>query len=252
MPRIARVAPGGVVQHVLNRGNGRMRLFRKPADYGAFAALLAEAQGRAPAVGLLGWCLMPNHWHLVLRPRAAGQLSAFMRWLCNTHVRRWRQHWHTVGQGHVYQGRFKNFPVQSDRHLLTVLRYVESNPLRAGLVRRAQDWRWSSLRAACGDDDEDAAGPGTERATRDATPNPTTTRDVRPFPRLSEPPLPRPRGWLDLVNQPPLADRLAALRQSVTRGRPFGDPAWTARTADRLGLAFTLRPRGRPRKQEEQ
>jgi putative transposase len=252
MPRIARVAPAGVIQHVLNRGNGRMRLFRKPADYDAFAALLAEAQLRIPAVRLLGWCLMPNHWHLVLSPRAAGQLSAFMRWLCNTHVRRWRQHWHTVGQGHVYQGRFKNFPVQSDRHLLTVLRYVESNPLRAaGLVRRAQDWRWSSLRSACGiGDGSDGDG---ERAAHKRASNAMTPQDqaLRQFPRLSEPPIPRPRGWLDLVNQPLPPDRLAALRQSVTRGRPFGDPAWTTRTATRLGLAFTLRPRGRPRKDEK-
>jgi putative transposase len=73
---------------------------------------------------------MSNHWHLVLWPRAAGDLSSFMRWLSNTHVRRWRQHRHTVGEGHVYQGRFKNFPIQNDAHLLTVLRYVEANPER--------------------------------------------------------------------------------------------------------------------------
>src|SRR5260221_3441967 len=147
VPRIAGVAAAGIVQHVLNRGNGRMRLFRKPADYDAFANLLADAAERVPAMRLLGYCLMPNHWHLILWPRAAGDLSAYVGWLSNTPVPRRRQHWHTVGQGHVYQGRFKSFPVQDDAHLLTLLRYVESNPLRAKLVTRAEQWRWSSLAA---------------------------------------------------------------------------------------------------------
>src|SRR5208283_892381 len=104
MPRIARVAAGGMVQHVLNRGNGRMRLFQKPADYAAFVDLLADAAERVPGVRLLGYCLMPNHWHLVLWPRKEGELSAYMRWLSNTHVRRWRQHWYSVGQGTCTRG----------------------------------------------------------------------------------------------------------------------------------------------------
>jgi putative transposase len=105
MPRIARVAAGDVVQHALNRGNGRVRLFRKPGDYAAFVDLLGAALDRTPGVRLLGWWFMPNHWHGVLWPAEDGELSTFMRWLANTHVRRWRQHDHSVGQGHVYQGR---------------------------------------------------------------------------------------------------------------------------------------------------
>jgi putative transposase len=220
MPRIARVAAGGIVQHVLNRGNGRMKLFHKPQDYQAFVDLLGEALDRVPGVSLLGWCLMPNHWHLVPLPAEDGDLSAFMRWLTNTHVRRWRQHWHSVGQGHVYQGRYKNFLIQDDRHYLTLLRYVEANALRANLVRRAQDWPWSSL----------------------TCPVTSAGRTL-----LSRGPLDRPADWISRVNEPLADDDLADVRTSVKRGRPFGGPIWTRRVAERLGLSFTLNDRGRPR-----
>ncbi|MGA3068411.1 MAG: transposase [Tepidisphaeraceae bacterium] len=224
MPRIARIAVGGMVQHVLNRGNGRMRLFQKPGDYAAFVDLMADAAERVAGVRVLGYCVMPNHWHLVLWPRRDGELSAYMRWLSNTHVRRWRQYWHTVGQGHVYQGRFKSFPVQSDRHLLTLLRYVEANPLRAGLVKRAEDWRWSSLRG-------------------DRSP------DGRAL--LTPWPVAKPKEWVEIVNEPMGKEQLSAARDSTRRGRPFGSAIWVKQTAERLGLGFTLRPRGRPRKIEK-
>src|SRR5262245_34324005 len=124
MPRAARRCPGGHVYHVLNRGNDRQRIFHKQGDARAFLRLLAEAKGRFPGVRLLGWCLMNNHWHLVLWPREEGELSAFMAWLSNAHVRRYRQHYHNNGNGHVYQGRFKSFVVgPDDRDFLTVLRY---------------------------------------------------------------------------------------------------------------------------------
>src|SRR3954447_16733920 len=144
MPRRARQAPGGLVYHVLNRAVGRMRIFSREGDYEAFRRVLLEAHGRLP-VRLLGYCLMPNHWHLVLWPRADGDLSRFMHWLTMTHTQRWRHHRRLVGLGPLYQGRFKSFPVQTDAHLLVLLRYVERNPLRANLVARAQDWAYGSL-----------------------------------------------------------------------------------------------------------
>ena len=103
---------------------------------------------------LLAWCLMPNHFHLVLWPHGDGDLSRWMQWLLTSHVRRYHRHYH--GSGHVWQGRFKAFPIEEDEHLWTVLRYVERNALRANLVRRAEDWPWSSAAAlkggnACGD-----------------------------------------------------------------------------------------------------
>ena len=173
---------------------------------------------------VLAYCLMPNHWHLLLWPRKEGDLGRFMHRLTVTHVRRWHEHHHSTGRGHVYQGTYKSFPVQEDMHFLKVAHYVERNALRANLVERAQDWRWCSLwrrqNAAGGEDG-----------------------------LLTEWPVPRPSDWLVRVNRPQLAAEEQALQLSVTRGRPFGDADWQARTASRLGLEKTFRPRGRPRKQ---
>src|SRR5437763_12062268 len=139
MPRRARIAPGGIVYHALNRGNGREKLFRKSDDFAAFERIMIEALRRYP-IRLLGYCLVPNHWHLVLWPARDGQMTQFLRWLTQTHSQRLHAHRHTAGTGHVYQGRFKSFPIERDEHLLAVLRYVERNALRARLVQRAQDW----------------------------------------------------------------------------------------------------------------
>ena len=220
MPRIARVAPGGVVYHVLNRGNGRRMIFHKDADAAAFVDLLRETKRRVP-MRVLGYCVMGNHWHAVLWPTGDGDLSRFMARLTTTHVRRYFLHYHDEAGGHLYQGRFKNFPVETDASLLNVLRYAEANPLRAGLVERAEDWRWSSLwRFARGEAD----------------------------PLVDPWPVDRPPDWLAWVNQPPDERDLSRLRTSVTRGRPYGGDDWVARMCRELGLTFTLRPRGRPRR----
>jgi putative transposase len=210
-----------MVFHVLNRGVGRMRLFGKEGDYEAFERVLIETLDLRP-MRLLAYCVMPNHWHLVVRPRADGDLGAFMQRLSITHARRWQEHRHRVGTGHIYQGRYKSFPVQRDEHFLSVCRYVERNPLRAGLVKRAEDWRWSSL---------------WRRGQRDP--------DARAC--LSDWPVDRPRDWRRCVNEPQGGAELDALRLCVARGRPLGSPAWTKRIAERLGLDSSLRPRGRPR-----
>jgi putative transposase len=178
-------------------------------------------------VPVLAYCVMPSHWHLVLWPQADGDLSRFVGWLTLTHTQRRHAHYHTTGSGHVYQGRFKSFPVQTDEHLLTVLRYVERNPLRAGLVGRAADWRWGSLWRR-------ERGPAEARAL------------------LAEGPVPRPAGWAAWVDAPQTAAELERLRRCSRRGQPFGDPAWVQEAARRLGLETTLRAPGRPRKQVHQ
>lgn len=144
MPRTARAAEAGMVYHVLNRGNGRMRLFHKPGDYEAFEQVLAEGLARYP-VELFTYAIMPNHWHLVVRPTSDGALGRWMGWIGVTHVRRHHEHYHRRGGGHLYQGRFKSFPVAEDEYFLTLCRYVEANPLRARLVERADAWPWSGL-----------------------------------------------------------------------------------------------------------
>ena len=125
MPRKLRNSRGGLAYHVMNRGNGRAAIFHKPADYEAFLGMLAQVRQAEPGVRVLGFCLMPNHWHLVLWPKADGQLSRFVQRLATTHVRRHHAHYHVQAGGHLYQGRFKAFPIQEDEHLLSVLRYVE-------------------------------------------------------------------------------------------------------------------------------
>ncbi len=143
MPRPARATGGGYCYHVINRGNGRAQVFHADGDYQAFIGLLSQACERLP-MRLLAYCLMPNHFHLALWPHHDGDLSRWMHWLLPAYVRRYQQ-WHE-SSGHVWQGRFKAFPIAQDEHLLTVVRYIELNPVRARLVARADDWRWSSAR----------------------------------------------------------------------------------------------------------
>jgi len=237
MPRFPRPPTGGIVCHVLNRSNARLPLFEQPADFELFERTLEQAHQRV-AIRTLAYCVMPDHWHLVLRPRADGDLAEFMRWLTVTHTQRWHAAHREAGGGHVYQGRYKLFPVQARKvrraersrgpvdkggSLWAVLRYVERNPLRMGLVRRAQQWRWGSLwRRTSGDADQRAL--------------------------LSDPPGGWPNDWISWVNRPQTPEEEAALVCCIARGRPFGTPEWVAATAVKLGLQTTLRPRGRPRK----
>ena len=201
MPRTARAAAGGIVYHVLNRGNARQTVFHQPDDYAAFARLLGEANQRID-VRLLAWCLLPNHFHLVVWPRRSGDWSSWMQWLLTAHVRRYHRHYHS--SGHVWQGRFKAFPIEQDNHLSTVLRYVERNPLRANLVKSAEDWPWSSLSLTKTDD----------------------------HPALQVGPVPRGRGWLARVNNTqPEPELTTQLGPHLARQKP----AQAFRKAPRAG-----------------
>jgi putative transposase len=222
MPRVARYAPKGLIYHALNRAVARLPLFQKDADYEAFDRVLEEAQERFP-VEIMAYCVMPNHWHFVVRPVRDGQLTSFLRWLAHTHTMRWHAHYHTSGTGHLYQGRFKAFPLENDEHFYTVARYVERNALRAGLVAQAQAWRWSSLW-------RHEFGAAADRAL------------------LARWPLPRPRAWVEHVNAPQTDAELEAVRRAIRRNSPFGSSDWQRSIAKRLGLESTLRPRGRPPK----
>lgn len=209
---------------MLNRANGRLRLFGKEADFLAFEQVLAEALQRVP-LRIIGYTVMSNHWHFVVWPRKGNdtEVSEFFRWLTVTHSLRWHAHHNTIGMGHVYQGRFKSFPIEQDEHLTTVLRYVERNPLRAKLVRSADAWRWGSLYRRL-------HGTPEERAL------------------LADCPVPLGTNWLEHVNRPQTKAEVEEIHRCVVRGRPFGDAAWQRKTAARMGLESTFRPRGRPRK----
>lgn len=218
MPRTARAAVGGYCDHLINRGNGRAEVFHDEADYHAFVRLLRQATARVP-LRLVAYCLMPNHFHAVVWPSADDPMARWTEWLLTTHVRRYRRRY--KGSGHVWQGRYKAFPIEGDEHLLTVLRYVERNALRAELVARAEDWPFSSLRAVA---------------------------EPLAWPWLHAGPLPRPKDWLHLVNEAESPAELARVRRSVARGAPFGSEAWTRATAAALGLESTLRGPGRPKR----
>jgi putative transposase len=225
MPRAPRIVEPGLVYHVLNRANARLPIFHKHADYDAFERVLAEALAEVP-MRLLSYCVLPNHWHLVLWPPEdpADALSRFVGWLTLTHTQRWHAHYHNVGHGHLYQGRFKSFPVAADEHLLTVCRYVERNALRAGLLGGV---RSCGAGAVCG---VGSRAGGESQALWSAW----------PVSRLA--------NWLEWVNEPQTRAEEEAVRTCIRRGRPYGSAGWVEGTARRLGLTQTLRPQGRPRK----
>ena len=144
MPRRPRAVFAAGFFHVINRSIGKRPIFVNPRDYRAFLAVLNEGLQRHPT-RLISYCVLANHWHLVVGPVGTNQLSQLMQWVGATHAQRWHRHRNTVGQGPVYQARFKSHSIEADAHLVRVCRYVERNALSAGLVRRAQDWPWCSL-----------------------------------------------------------------------------------------------------------
>jgi len=188
----------------MNRAAYKRTLFASNGDYAAFLEVMRQAERVCPT-RLLVYCVMPNHWHLVIWSRVDGDISRYIKWLTMTHARRWRMERGTNGEGAVYQGRFRWVPVQTDIHLLRACRYVERNPVRADLVTHAEHWPWSSATS------ED--------------------RKICEGPRLGEWPIPRPDEWLGIVNEPDAASELAELRRCVTRGFPYGSEPWQIPTA---------------------
>jgi putative transposase len=219
MARAPRTITANECYHVINRGNQKARLFHTAADYAAFTGYMKEAQERLD-LPLLAVCLMPNHVHLVVRPRRDADIAAWTSWLFTTHVRRHHRNYGTTGR--LWQGRYKACLIQQDHHLLTVLRYVERNALAGKLVERAQDWPWGSLNWR-----------GSQCAPL----------------ALTTAPIDLPGWWSEFVNQPMTSAELTAVRESVYRQRPFGSPEWTESAAHETGAEQSLAPIGRPRRE---
>jgi putative transposase len=222
MSRIRRVDVGGMVYHVWNRANFRSRLFRSPIEYQAFLGIVKESLNFVP-LRILAYCLMPNHWHLVLYPRADGDLAKFMQRVTMTHTQRYHAKGQTVGYGHLYQGRYKSLPVEMGGHFMTLVRYVERNARRAGLAPRAEDWPWSSVHVRL-------LGKAEEKQM------------------LSPWPVPEPADYLKWLNQSQGKEEIAEIRQAIKRNRPYGSEKWTATAVTQFGLESTTRSRGRPKK----
>jgi REP-associated tyrosine transposase len=222
MARHKRVSPDGFVQHVLNRGDHRETLFHKPGDFRAFLLVVSEAACRVP-MRILAYCIMRNHFHLVLWPYKGADLPHFMQMLMNLHIRRYLRHYPPASPGHIYQGRYKNSIVEPGASVLAVARYVEANALSAGLVPRAEEYRWSSASVHALEDE---------------------------MPILSEWPVAKPKEWLALLNLRTPAEQLRRIQQSAARGAPYGSPAWVDEVVKQYGLEHTIRRRGRATRTE--
>ena len=209
MSRPRRFAPPDSVLHLVNRGNDRKQLFGAAREYEDFLNLVADVKERCP-MRLLGYCVMPNHWHMVVWPETGQSVSAFCHRLCTTHAVRHRRESGTIGFGHLYQHRYHSFAIESERQYYAVMRYVEANAARSGLVALAEHWRWSSLAERCGPN-RGLLAPG---------------------------PLELPKGWAALVNEHLPPDVLAQTRARFHRTRPEDMRLLTpryARTASKTG-----------------
>jgi putative transposase len=230
MGRLPRLLGDGLVYHALNRGNNRARVFVHDADFQQFLEALAQTKARYP-FRLYGYCLMSNHFHLVLEPGPGQAISRIVQSLTVAHT--WHYHKAQATSGHVWQGRFKSPVVATDEHLRTVLRYVEANPLRAGLVRDLAGYPWSSYRAH---------GLGETLPLLDEAPV---------WVSLARTEAQRQASWRRWLHTPMGEKELAAVRRAVTTGRPYGAAAWVEETATALGLDLAPRRRGRPPKKME-
>ena len=222
MVRIARVDVGNTVYHVLNRAVGKLRIFTTPDDYQAFLNVLEEAREKT-GMRVLAFAVMPNHWHLVLYPKRDKDMGRYMHKLTNSHTRRFHASTETIGTGPLYQGRYKSFPIEDDIHLLTVIKYVERNPVRAKFVRTCEEWQWGSAWIR-------SQSPKLQQRF------------------IDDPPLDLPQQYSQWVNTADKVDVISSLRNSVRRGTPFGKEGWVDRMVKKHQLISTVRKPGRPSK----
>ena len=222
MPRTERVDIGEEIYHVINRANGRHTIFHTKEDYQLFESLLTEAK-ELTDMRILAYTIMPNHWHLLLYPKKDGDLALFIHWITTTHTRRVHVKTKTVGGGSLYQGRYKSFLVDTDKYLLTLIKYIERNPVRAKLASLCEAWQWGS-------------------AWRRTQGNKKIKQLITPSPE------PLPHGYVRWINTPENKDDLFSLRNSVNRSVPYGEGKWVKKMIVRHHLESTVRSQGRPKK----
>ncbi|MEQ1826700.1 MAG: transposase [Pirellula sp.] len=226
MGRPLRTSLGGYVYHVLCQGIQPKGIFRSDQDYEDFESVLSEATQRFEP-RILAYCCLQNHWNLVLVPRRDGDLSRLIAWITITHSARWHAKPRRSTTGGLYERRFKSFPVQDDVPLLDVLQYVESSPIRTRQTS-ATEWRWSSAYRRVAMSHQPSNGQF-----------------------LSTPPVALPNDWDRRIKMEMDSDKIDRIERSIQRGAPFGSDEWVQRTAVKMNLESTLRPRGRPRKHEQ-
>lgn len=220
MARNARVDVGDTVYHVLNRAVGRLRIFTTAEDYRDFLEVLEDAREKTD-MRILAFVIMPNHWHLILYPHDDKDMGIFMHQLTNAHTRRVHAKTETTGTGPLYQGRYKSFPIEDDAHLLTVLKYVERNPVRAKLSKRCEEWRWGS-------------------AWLRTQPFELQNRFI------DDAPVTLPKNHTEWINTNEKEETVEQLRNSVRRGTPYGTDSWVEKMIKKHELISTVRKPGRP------
>ena len=221
MPRVARVDIANYPYHIINRTIMRLRVFSTDKEYERFEKIIEKAAEEI-GVKIIAYVIMPNHWHFLLYPGKDGDLGLFMHQLTNTHTRQVKSLTKTIGTGPLYQGRYKSFIIQKNEHFLTVLKYIERNPVRAGLATVAEDWRWGSAwRRTYG-----------------------TPKQKKLF---ADSPVDLPANYRHWINAPESLRELEQIRTSVNKARPYGADDWVRKTVKQFNLDATLRNPGRPK-----
>ena len=222
MGRIKRIDLKNYYYHILNRANGRMQIFNDDEDYKLFEEILFEAKKKFD-MRIVAYCIMPNHFHLVLNPKENGDIQKFMQWLTLTHTQRLHSKNKTIGYGHIYQGRYKSFLVDSDDYLKTLLLYVEQNPLRAGLVNNLKKWKWGSyfLRNYGNEEQKKLLSSHYYQTTKSYDEN---------------------------INIKLKKEVTELIAHSIDKSKPFGSKAWVDKIIEKFDLRSVVRGRGRPKK----
>lgn len=217
MPRIARVLADNQIYHIINRGNRREAVFHDNYDYEKFLKLLLELKEKY-SIKIYAYCLMPNHFHIVIYTKYAEFLSQAMHWISSSYVRYYNKRYNI--SGHLWQGRYKSFIVQEDAYLLVLLKYVEANPKRAKIVNSCMDFKYSSVKQRIGNN---------------------------AF-LIDEVPIILPSNWLEFINSDESKVDVDSIRNCIDRQSPFGDEFWKYDVSKKYGLESTLNSRGRPKK----
>jgi len=221
MARQPRIDVAGEIYHVINRSNARWRIFKTPEDYASVLDCLEETLEKHP-LDIFSFCIMPNHWHFAVKPRQNGDMGKFFGKFTQKVTQRWHAAHHTAGSGHLFQGRFKSFLVEKDPYFIQLMKYIESNPLRAKMVKQAEDWEWSSLNLRINNKEQAAKV-------------------------LTAWPVDMPRDYLKDVNKPLPKPKLEDIRKSILRSNPLGNELWTKQTVKKYDLEYTIRQPGRPK-----
>ena len=220
MPRIARGLADNQIYHIINRGNRREVVFHDNYDYEKFLKLLIESKEKY-AIKIYAYCLMPNHFHLVIYTKYADSLSQGMHWISSSSVRYYNKRYNI--SGHLWQGRYKSFIVQEDSYLLVLLKYVEANPKRARIVKDCIDYKYSS-------------------ANNRIKNNENLITD--------EIPILLPDDWYGYINSDEKITDIESIRNCINRQAPLDDKNWKYMVSKKYNLESTINPRGRPKKEE--